>query len=421
MMHDQIYCLDMDRAYLLVDLNTLCYHSIEKSEFTEQKVQQVLAEHFQDSRPYYKRLEPFVDTVSACAPVIVTSFHCNYACEYCYQTPYKSIRERLLPEDIPQIYKFYEQYCSQYDIPLAFDGVGIIGGEPLLPENRDTIQAIAETWPDCRFQYTTNGTYIHEYLDFLLSHESIVRVSLDGTKETHYSRRKTKDPTAYDKAIEGIRILVERGQKIVIITVFSAKNISDYPRFFDLLEGLGWLHKENISLGFIPEIGCGGDDIKRETILENLEAYQKLCEMDPRAERVDSVKLLPGSLSFSSGIRLAASGQYDPYRCSCLYSPSYAFFPDGSVRGCISMQNAENCIGRFLPEITINTQYIDKLAQRRVDRIEACKDCKHSFLCKGGCPATAEKKTGIASATYCGFWKEGNFLSYYETIMGCRK
>ena len=352
-------------------------------------------------------------------PVIVTSFRCNYACEYCYQASGKACRDRLKPEDIPAIHHFYKEFCSRYSIPLVYDGVSVIGGEPLLPENRPTLLAVSEQWPDCTLQFTTNGACLPEYLDFLLSRRSVVRVSLDGTKDTHYSRRRPSDPAAYGNAVLGIRQLLRNDRDVTVMTVFSPHHTEDYPLFFDFLENLGWLHSKHLRVGFIPEVGCGTDDISRGNVLRNLNAFQSLLEKDPRAAYVDARKLLPGGTALADALRLAASGRYDPYRCGSLSEPSYTFFPDGSVRACLSMQNADPCIGRFMPEIIINESYIRRLAERRIDRMGACRACPVRVLCRGGCPATAEKKTGDAAAPYCGFWKEGHFLSYYEMIMRC--
>lgn len=85
------------------------------------------------------------------------------------------------------------------------------------------------------------------------------------------------------------------------------------------------------------------------------------------------------------------------------------------------MKSNTSCIGRFLPDIVINETYMDRLRHRRVDELDACKACPVRVLCLGGCPATAEKAVGDAAAPYCGFWKEGHFLSYYESVMGYRR
>ena len=417
-MNDNVYVLDLGASYLLVDLNSLCHCTIEKQSFTKETVQRVLDNELQDQRPFFTRLSP--DNLQPDRPdmVIVTSFHCNYACQYCYQEPSKGMKDRLLPEDVPSILSFWKQYSERYAIPLRFGEISIVGGEPLLEENRCTIQAVSDLWPDSPLMFTTNGANLPAYADFLLSRRVHVRVSLDGTKETHYSRRKTVDPFAYDRAIDGIRLLLQYEKDITILTVFSPAHLPDYPRFFDLLEDLGWLHTPHLKVAFLPEIGCGSDDISLDSIRENLEAFQLLRRTDPRAVHVNAWKLLPGSLAFACALYRSDAGFYNPYRCAFLHNSSYSFFPDGSVRGCLLMQSDSDCIGHFLPEVSINEAYIQRLSERRVDRLENCKECPQRVLCLGGCPATARKILNDAAAPYCGFWKSGNFLSYYEMIMG---
>lgn len=185
-MKSNIYVIDNGASFLLLDLNSLCHCEIDKREFTKAAAEKAVAEHFTDSRPYFERLKPKENTEERISPVIVTSFACNYTCEYCYQSPSKAMQGRMTPQGIDAIYHFYQVFCQSHAYPLAFDRISVIGGEPLLPENRETIERVLEVWPGKPLIITTNGSYLPDYADLLAANQAELVVSLDGTEKIHY-------------------------------------------------------------------------------------------------------------------------------------------------------------------------------------------------------------------------------------------
>lgn len=416
-MGSNIYFIDNGPTVFLVDFNSLHSCEISRQEFTADAVKRAVAEHFSDSRPYFERLKPTKIGNEGITPTIVTSFACNYACEYCYERPSKGMYDRMTPSKIDAIYSFYKFFCEKHEFPFVFDHIGVIGGEPLLPENRAVLQRIVEVWPDQPIDIVTNGAYLLDYADFLLAHKTNLTVSLDGTEKTHYARRKTKDPHAYRKAVEGIRLLLSHDREVTISAVFSPANVDDYSAFFDELESLGWLKNPNLIVSFQPELGCGSDDRKHETVIRNLDACATLRKRDTRAWHVFSETLLPGCIGLKRALELASNGEYEPYRCERMYNPSYSFLPDGSITPCMMIQDKRFQIGRFLPEPELNEDYYAALVNRRIERMEKCKACPRRVLCRGGCLATVLHKQGDCTAIDCSLWQNLDYLSYFETVM----
>lgn len=419
-MGSNIYFIDNGPSVLLVDLNSLRTCEINKQDFTADAVKRAVAEHFSDSRPYFERLKPKKLTDDRISPTIVTSFACNYACEYCYQRPSKGMYDRMTPHGIDAIYGFYKFFCEKHQFPFEFDYITVIGGEPLLPENRAVLRRIVEVWSDQPLRITTNGAYLLDYAEFLIAHNVELTVSLDGTEQTHFARRKTADPLAYRKAIDGIRLLLSNNLKISISAVFSPKNLNDYCAFFDEMETLGWLKNPNLCLTFLGEDGFGTDDRSYESVMQNLEAFVSLRRADKRAWYVNARKLLPGGTALTDALELASFDEYRPYRCGCLYNPSFAFLPDGSVMPCLSIQDSRFQIGRFLPEPELNEEYYTALANRRIDRMEKCRECSKRVLCKGSCLSTVLHKQGNCTSIDCSMWQNLDFLSYYEAVMAIK-
>ena len=418
-MNSNIFVLDNGASYLLLDINSLRTCSIDKRDFTRENLQRTVSEQFSDQRPYFERLKPQNEQPEKLTPTIVTSYACNYACEYCYQRPSKSIYDRMKPEDIDAIYRFYQVFCERYNFPFEFEAFSIMGGEPLLPENRGVLEKIVQVWPDCTLTFTTNGSYLLDYEDYLLSCKSNVRVSLDGTEKTHYSRRKTADLAAYGRAIEGISHLIEKGKKITVLTVFSPDHLDDYSQFFDQLESLGWKQdaSSKIELAFLPEIGNGSDDRKLEKVMKDLEAYAALRTRDPRAGAVNVIKLVPGANPLFTALEQASKGFYEPYRCGILTNPSFAFLPDGSIMPCLAVQDKQFSVGRFKPKFEVNEDLIAALAKRRIDEMERCRDCSKRALCGGGCVATVLAKKKDVAAVCCDLWDNLEYLNYLEWVM----
>ena len=162
-MKDSIYCIDMGENFLIIDIENLNKKIISKKQIKDKKN---ILKSFQKKNIDIEKFSPkkYAENIN---PLIVTGFNCNYCCSYCYQKQKKKKNEILVPGDIGLIKKFYNVYCSQLSIPLNYGEVGIIGGEPLLLENKPTIYRIFEEWSEESFVITTNGTYIENYIEIL--------------------------------------------------------------------------------------------------------------------------------------------------------------------------------------------------------------------------------------------------------------
>lgn len=411
-----VFIFESISAYFAVNLHTFEIKKIDKGKnISRTEHETSILNEFSITTPYQRRLKPQNINPDLLEPTIVLGYKCNYSCDYCYQKDQRKNQTDVMnSKDIAAILSFYEKYCQLYSLEEEYGDIGVIGGEPLLPQNEDVINAIGDTWKNSRLIITTNGTYIDYFSSFFRKYNTKVRVSLDGTKSTHYLRRKTQSEDAYERSIEGIKLLLNLGIEVVIISVFSKDLLRDASEFFNMLEEqLGWRRNPLISLAFIPEFGVGCDDIPIERIVDNLKNFHKLVNTDARALEVDSRKLFPGSITLKESIELARQGYYAPYRCSALYSSNFAFIPNGTVHTCLSAVNSsEQCIGRFKPAPYVNTEFVSSIRNRRVENFTQCQDCALRSMCRGGCLATVYKYTGTYSKPYCGFWNKFASMDY---------
>lgn len=418
-MKNSTYYLELNGKYIILDLYTMNSIAIDKTKVVDRQYMVKVLNKIKNDDSYILKYTP-LEEKDRISPVIVTGFDCNYSCSYCYQKEKKTIMGKLHPDDIDKIKEFYKQYAKIYPIDIDFDSVSIIGGEPLLLDNKSVLDKISASFPNSGFVITTNGVYIRQYSDFILRNKTrnlLFKISLDGTKEAHFKYRKCADLMAYEKTLNGIKFLIENNIRVIILSVFNPDAIDSYTDYFDQMEALGWGKNGLLSLAFIPEVGCGSDDINNDYLLKCLNAFHKLKILDHRASKVDARKLVPGSINLLEAFKFAEQGGYTPYRCSVLNMPNFSFLPDGTVRTCLLMPDDSGIIGRYKPNIEIDIDKINKLKKRRIDMLEKCRKCALSMLCKGGCAATEAKYKGSMDKGYCELWKSPDFLDFLEDVL----
>ena len=194
---------------------------------------------------YYEKAQ---DTSKLTITFILTG-SCNCDCVYCYEKGY----------NIHSVYKFTNQARTRLDRYIINNNVKrltviFFGGEPLL--QKETITEISEYLYN-KYSYMlssyiiTNGTLIDTTSIKRWNQNGLkgIKVTIDGTKQYHDSRRKYKDGSGtYDdiiKNLSGIKDLVE----IHINTVIGKdSNIDDYRNMIKEIKRKGINAKYSINL-----------------------------------------------------------------------------------------------------------------------------------------------------------------------------
>jgi len=369
---------------------------------------------------YLQRLKPVNDYYSSekaiVLPSLLLSYECNYTCTYCYQKRQKENSQRITADQITGVKEFYSEYSRITGHEVEFKAVHVSGGEPFLPENKETIEKIAEVFYNKTLIFATNGTFINDYRD-ILSHHCHVKlwVSIDGAKEVHYLKRVPSLNSHYDDMMSGVKWAVSEGIDISIMCVFDPDYADSYSLFFDEIENLGWLRNKGINLVFLPlTSGAGCDTIESEYLDNAIAAFIKLRTTDGRAGCVDARQLMPGAIPLMKAIKRANDGLFDPYRCECLVKPSYSFTPGGLVYLCSAFEDELGCIGRYWPEVEIDLSRINLYSMRRIENMEACNNCVKKVFCNCGCAATAVDRTHDIHGIHCSIWANPTFLQHLE-------
>ena len=149
---------------------------------------------------------------------IVLLGKCNLRCPYCFAHDFTQAQSADFKlENLPEVLDF-----------VAPDGeVGLIGGEPLIYKNIDTVlDALANDPRFYRINLFTNGVYIDRHIDHLTSRKLSILINLNSSEDIG------KD--ALDKIDANIALLLERQMKDNITVGINI--YKENQRFDELLQ-----------------------------------------------------------------------------------------------------------------------------------------------------------------------------------------
>ena len=301
----------------------------------------------------------------------ILTYGCNFRCPYCFEADNPSIHGVITKEMV-------DAALSMTDDNLK--NIGLFGGEPLLPGNRDILEYIFKVKRDVKYNITTNGYYLLEFFDLLKSIDiSFIQVTLDGAESTHNSRRYLANgsPT-YDKIMRGIIKCLENEIKIRIR--FNLDN-ENYDECIELRRVLNeTLPNANEYLTFEMQPIFQLDIKNRSRIIENMyttDADKSEDELAKNNRILTSFN--PIIQFFMSKKKMKPLYNFcNAHVSSILYDPTGEMFP------ClVSVGKKPLSVGTYYPEIKFKE---NNIFNRNIETIKECGKCKYAFLCGGGCP-----------------------------------
>ncbi len=167
-------------------------------------------------------------------PVVVWNVTrtCNLHCIHCYSSSEsKKYSEELSTEEARTMI----DQLAEFQVPVLL----LSGGEPLIrPDILDLSEYAVKK--GLRVTFSTNGTLIDKEMAKKIKDIGVgyVGVSFDGIKEKHDSFRRSEG--AFDKALQGIRNLIEVGQRVGLRFTINKHNYLQLNDIFNFME------KENI-------------------------------------------------------------------------------------------------------------------------------------------------------------------------------
>lgn len=158
------------------------------------------------------------------------TYRCNHRCYFCYQKKHES-GEELNTMEWRSILR---QLADMGALYITFSG-----GEPFLREDlMDIIESARHS--DFAVSIITNGTYISEFMAKKLDSLGVMDVGVSlHAADAGMHDRMTEVPGSYDRAVLGIRRLVNAGVKVIIKHSVSNINFGEYKKLRNLAETEG--------------------------------------------------------------------------------------------------------------------------------------------------------------------------------------
>lgn len=314
--------------------------------------------------------------------------------------------------------------------------VDFFGGEPLLafPLIKRIVATLKEELrprnQDIFITISSNGTVMNdEILDFLLEHNAILQISIDGEKEIHDANRKFKNSTtgSFDTVMKKLAMIHDRdldyfSSKVILKAVVTTESMdADGADFFQL--PLIKLLREKRRFTLINKsphynLKKDADYFDRihklaKVLLEkkNASTLDELVEdLNPKMKGMFFMTL---SEFFLIQVSIAVYFDPDkpvPFRKDCLIGIEGCVNPDGSISICY--QSNSFIIGNVLE----NKYYYDKIEEfhtKRYSRSNACKTCFVQRFCQLCYSRISEKNDRLSASlqNYCQFTRE-----FYRTV-----
>ena len=358
--------------------------------------------------------------LSIYAPFLVVwdfTHNCNLNCKHCYSNSGATRETELTTKEAMEV---VDQLADAGVIALAFSG-----GEPLSRKDFFEVARHAAN-RGLYVSVATNGTLLTKENVQKLKEAKInyVEVSIDGaTAETHDSFRGV--PSAFDKAVAGLKRCVEEDLCACIATTATKSNIDEMPEILDLAEEIGAARFTYFN--FIPT-GRGKEhydqDLSPEEreklmlyLLDRMSKGYKVTILTtaPQLARVALQCQGPGDMATMSMAHMQTvkvSKKAVPladFIGGCGAGRLYcSLSPQGDVHPCVFLPiNVGNLKKEKFGDVWLNSKLFNALRNR--DNLKgACGKCDYKYIC-GGCRARANayKKDIMASDVGCILAKEG--------------
>lgn len=265
------------------------------------------------------------------------------------------------------------------------------GGEPFINFEviKKSIEYINEKFKDIEvvFHTNTNGIVMtDEAIDFWIEksncgkHSTDLEISVDGPRECHDRLRKFPNGSgSYDKAIEVVKKLIDKGyptDKIDIAATLNKYNYKNLKELIDVAKSIGLKSVEINTLIFESEYDFLDKVEDRVNCLIEARIYGAEQGIQVTGKWIKFLERLYKSvLNYCGRI-----GQ------------QFAIDLDGNVFLCTGYFKNFGKIENW-EKIIKDKEYIN-LALRIVGQLPECKDCPIECVCAGGCPASAESSYG---------------------------
>ena len=330
---------------------------------------------------------------------------CNLKCGYCFYAD-----EMAALGDLPteRWLSFMEELGA-----LAVQTVTISGGEAFTrPDLFELIDGIIDN--RMRYSMLSNGTLISEKTIEAFSKGKrrlrldSIQVSIDGScAEIH---NKSRPPDSFDRALRGLRLLVENDFPATVRVTINRHNVDDLENIARLLiDEIGLPGFSTNEADYMGSARCSGQNVvlsrdERLRVMENLVKLNQTYNgrINAQAGPLSRAKMFAEIEALLEQGETGMPGRGTLCSCGGVFS-KMSVLHDGTMVPCNMLPTLTmGVIGvNPLKEVWMHHPSINVVRQRRqipVSDLETCRDCPYAGFCTGGCPATVMAKTDRLNA-----------------------
>ncbi|MCK2020674.1 radical SAM/SPASM domain-containing protein [Peribacillus frigoritolerans] len=349
------------------------------------------------------------------------SLRCNLACKHCWveSSPQADTSADLSIDEILQTIERLKEINPSMVI--------LSGGEPLIKPGFTTIiQKLIDN--GINFSVETNALTLSPLIAELFASAKErgvycwISVSLDGgTKEAH---EQIRGPGTFNRTLEGIRNLQERGVPYGVQIVINKVNIHTIPDLFQVGKQLGMESKDDnlISFAIVNPIGRGAEESDDLSLSFNdyVEAYRLIDSSLDEFDGMIMVKVPPAAIPVGYIRRLIKHPRVR-FLTTCSF-PLLGILPDGTLSVCALTGRDGSLKLGHLREDSFKDVIREKIeplrtSYERAELTGICGDCVFKESCKGSCRAFAYSETGsfLGPHPLCNtLEEEGLFPNFYR-------
>jgi len=377
--------------------------NVDATEFAQLLVSQGLLVENQtvDERAFTEIRERLKSGISLELLYLLVSDGCNLRCTYCFEeappltSPFRSTQ--MTKETVVKALDLFATMATQHGNPRKKKAIHLYGGEPLM--NREAVykavsyanelKARGVLPDDCQIAIVTNGVLLNERdARFFVAHNVTVGLSIDGPAliTDLYRIPKRHDVHVTECITAAFRLLKQCGASVGLSVTLTPLAIERFDEFLAFFTDGEFREVDGVSLNllqFTPNVTLP-DDYYRAAVECQIKAFKRFREIGLYEERVMR--------------KVCAFVDQEPMYADCgAVGNQLVIAPDGRIGVCQDFVKPRTYFQRSVYDAE-HHDLLEVLFADWRDRspffMPQCVGCPALGICGGGCPASAELKTG---------------------------
>lgn len=313
------------------------------------------------------------------------TYRCNIHCVHCYTDPFNTPRHLQCELALEEIVRIFDEMA---DAGVLW--VTLTGGEVFVHPQFKQIYREAKARGFILSLFSNATTITDALVDFLAADPPFtVDVSLHGATKATFEK-VTQVPGSYERCLEGIRKLVQRGLPVKIKTKAMTLNRHELHEIKALVEGLGL--DFNLYTTIYPRLD--GDVSSTRYRLPPHEVVELEMAHALRTEELAEA-CAPDDPASSAGPTLERPADDRLWRCGC-GTNSITISPYGILRACTFTTWPAYDL-KTMSLITAFERLVDEIQRARYTRETPCRTCPVFAWCEKN-PAMARHEADSMEA-----------------------